>query len=65
MQSAELNLTTTVTGHQRFLFIKLPESGVADGVPKPSRASATAWRTCTKWTARRRQRPSGGAVTSF
>ena len=24
MQSADLNLTTTVTGHQRFLFIKLP-----------------------------------------
>ena len=25
MQSADLNLTTTVTGYQRFLFIKLPE----------------------------------------
>ena len=24
MQSADLNLTTTVTGHQRFLFLKLP-----------------------------------------
>ena len=24
MQSADLNLATTVTGHQRFLFIKLP-----------------------------------------
>ena len=32
MQSADLNLTTTVTGHQRFLFIKLPEDGVADGL---------------------------------
>ena len=30
MQSADLNLTTTVTGHQRFLFIKLP-AGEADG----------------------------------
>ena len=27
MQSADLNLTTTVTGHQRFLFIKLPALG--------------------------------------
>ena len=27
MQSADLNLTTTVTGHQRFLFIKLPAGG--------------------------------------
>lgn len=26
MQSADLNLTTTVTGHQRFLFIKLPQA---------------------------------------
>ena len=25
MQSADLNLTTNVTGHQRFLFIKLPQ----------------------------------------
>ena len=29
MQSADLNLTNTVTGHQRFLFIKLP-AGAAD-----------------------------------
>ena len=27
MQSADLNLTTTVTGYQRFLFIKLPAGG--------------------------------------
>ena len=27
MQSANLNLTTTVTGHQRFLFVKLPTGG--------------------------------------
>ena len=32
MQSAELNLTTTVTGHQRFLFIKLPQDGVSAGL---------------------------------
>ena len=28
MQSADLNLTTAVTGHQRFLFVKLPAGGV-------------------------------------
>ncbi len=27
MQSVNLNLTTTVTGHQRFLFVKLPAGG--------------------------------------
>ena len=27
MQSADLNLTTAVTGHQRFLFVKLPAGG--------------------------------------
>ena len=27
MQSADLNLTTTITGYQRFLFIKLPAGG--------------------------------------
>ena len=36
MQSADLNLTTTVTGHQRFLFIKLPtgnaDSGLAEAI---------------------------------
>ena len=36
MQSADLNLTTTVTGHQRFLFIKLPagdrDPGLADAI---------------------------------
>ena len=31
MQSADLNLTTTVTGHQRFLFVRLP-GGEADSV---------------------------------
>ena len=29
MQSADLNLTTTVTGYQRFLFLKLPTDGDA------------------------------------
>lgn len=36
MQSADLNLTTTVTGHQRFLFVKLPlgsnPKGLADAI---------------------------------
>ena len=36
MQSADLNLTTTVTGHQRFLFVKLPagdaDAGLADAI---------------------------------
>ena len=32
MQSADLNLSTTVTGHQRFLFIKLPGGGVDAGI---------------------------------
>ena len=32
MQSADLNLTTTVTGHQRFLFIKLPAGGADAGL---------------------------------
>ena len=36
MQSADLNLTTTVTGHQRFLFIKLPagdaDAGLAEAI---------------------------------
>ena len=32
MQSADLNLTTTVTGHQRFLFIKLPPGAADDGL---------------------------------
>ena len=36
MQFADLNLTTTVTGHQRFLFIKLPagkaDVGLADAI---------------------------------
>ena len=32
MQSADLNLTTTVTGYQRFLFIKLPPGGAASGL---------------------------------
>ena len=36
MQSADLNLTTNVTGHQRFLFIKLPagdaDAGLAEGI---------------------------------
>ncbi len=32
MQSADLNLTTTVTGHQRFLFIKLPQSSTPEGL---------------------------------
>lgn len=36
MQSADLNLTTTVTGHQRFLFIKLPagdsDAGLAGAI---------------------------------
>ena len=31
MQASDLNLTTTVTGHQRFLFLKLPADG-ADGL---------------------------------
>ena len=34
MQSAELNLTTTVTGYQRFLFIKLPAGGADAGLAK-------------------------------
>ena len=36
MQSADLNLTTTVTGYQRFLFVKLPagdaDAGLADAI---------------------------------
>ena len=36
MQSADLNLTATVTGHQRFLFIKLPagdaDAGLAEAI---------------------------------
>jgi len=36
MQSADLNLTTIVTGHQRFLFVKLPagdaDAGLADAI---------------------------------
>ena len=36
MKSADLNLATTVTGHQRFLFVKLPEgdadSGLAEAI---------------------------------
>ena len=32
MQSADLNLTTTVTGHQRFLFIKLRAGGADAGL---------------------------------
>ena len=36
MQSADLNLTTTVTGYQRFLFVKLPQgstpAGLADAI---------------------------------
>ena len=32
MQSADLNLTTTVTGHQRFLFIKLPAVAAVAGL---------------------------------
>ena len=32
MQSADLNLTTTVTGYQRFLFIKLPREGATNGL---------------------------------
>ena len=31
MQAADLNLTTTITGYQRFLFLKLPTDG-ADGL---------------------------------
>ena len=38
MQSADLNLTTTVTGYQRFLFIKLPQAsthaGLADAIAR-------------------------------
>ena len=38
MQSTELNLTTNVTGHQRFLFIKLPAGsttrGLADAIER-------------------------------
>ena len=38
MQSADLNLTTTVTGYQRFLFIKLPHvtdpAGLADAMAR-------------------------------
>ena len=37
MQSADLNLTTTVTGHQRFLFIKLPPPGAANGLAEAMR----------------------------
>ena len=33
MQSADLNLTTTITGHQRFLFVKLPALGAVPGLP--------------------------------
>ena len=32
MQSADLNLATTVTGHQRFLFFKLPEGDADSGL---------------------------------
>ena len=32
MQSADLNLTTTVTGRQRFLFIRLPTGSAGDGL---------------------------------
>ena len=32
MQSADLNLTTTVTGHQRFLFVKLPAQDMDAGL---------------------------------
>ena len=32
MQSADLNLTTIVTGHQRFLFIKLPQGSDLEGL---------------------------------
>jgi hypothetical protein len=32
MQSADLNLTTTITGHQRFLFLKLPAGGADTGL---------------------------------
>ena len=32
MQSADLNLTTTVTGHQRFLFIKFPPGAADNGL---------------------------------
>ena len=32
MQSADLNLTTTITGYQRFLFIKLPVGGADIGL---------------------------------
>ena len=36
MQSADLNLTTTITGHQRFLFIKLPaaSAGLAEAIER-------------------------------
>ena len=34
MQSADLNLTTNVTGHQRFLFIKLPSGDADAGLAK-------------------------------
>ena len=34
MQSADLNLTTAITGHQRFLFIKLPAGGEDVGLAK-------------------------------
>ena len=37
MQANDLNLTTSVTGHQRFLFIKLPP-----GDPDPGLAEAMA-----------------------
>ncbi len=32
MQSADLNLSTTVTGHQRFLFFRLPTGSAGDGL---------------------------------
>ena len=32
MQSADLNLTTIVTGHQRFLFVKLPQGSIPEGL---------------------------------
>ena len=34
MQSADLNLTTTVTGYQRFLFIKLPQGSTPQGLAR-------------------------------
>ncbi len=37
MQSADLNLTSTVTGYQRFLFIKLPPGGADAGLAESIR----------------------------